>query len=76
MTNSKILPTDLDGYLFQNGLTLDSYFVRITPFSEAICYRNDEGKEFYLTVNDDDFEEKLRERLVELGAEVIKLGEG
>ena len=74
MTNSKKLPTDLDDYLFGSGLTLENYFVCVTPFSETICYRNNEGKEFYLTVNDDEFEEKLRGRLVDLGAEVIKLG--
>ena len=74
MTNSKKLPTDLDEYLFGNGLTLERYFVRVTPFSETICYRNDEGKEFYLTVNDDQFEERLRARLVDLGVQVIRLG--
>ena len=75
MTNSKKLPTNLDDYLFGNGLTLESYFLRVTPFSETICYRNGEGKEFYLTVNNDEFEEKLRARLVDLGVEKVKVGE-
>ncbi|MET1257213.1 hypothetical protein [Aliikangiella maris] len=75
MSNSKKIPTDLDDYLFGNGLTIENYFVRVTPFSETICYRNGEGKEFYLTVNNDEFEEKLRSRLIELGSEIVRVGE-
>jgi hypothetical protein len=63
---------DLDGYLFRNGATLANYFISVTPFSETVCYRGAQGKEFYLSINNDELEEKIRLRLLELGVDIVQ----
>ena len=60
-------------FLFGGELTLESYFVELTPVSEMLCYRNKEGREFDLQINDTKLAEAVMARLKELGVRVIKL---
>ena len=72
MTNHTI-PVDIDDYLFGGGMTLYNYFVRVTPFSETVCYVNGLGQEFYLSISSDELEEKISRRLTELGVRRINV---
>jgi hypothetical protein len=64
---------DIDGYLFRNGMTLAEYFISVTPFSQTVCFKDQDGKEFYLSISDDMLEEKIRLRLIELGVEMVSV---
>ncbi|MDY7804526.1 hypothetical protein [Burkholderia stagnalis] len=63
-----------DEFLFGKGLVLNDYFVEITPVSEMVCYRNSEGREFDLPINDPDLRDAVLIRLKELGVRVVRLG--
>ncbi|WP_426340092.1 hypothetical protein ACN9MZ_28210 [Pseudoduganella sp. S-14] len=65
---------DVDEYLFGSGRTLADYFVEQTPFSEILCYRNSEGREFDLQINHPDLANAVMARLKELGVRIVKLG--
>jgi hypothetical protein len=40
--------------LFGRGQTLDNYYIEVTPYSEMLCYQNEEGREFDLPINDEE----------------------
>ncbi|OXI87195.1 hypothetical protein CFB40_16095 [Burkholderia sp. AU31652] len=63
-----------DEFLFAQGLTIENYFIELTPVSEMICYRNSEGREFDLPINDPDLYDAAVLRLKELGVRIVRLG--
>lgn len=64
---------NVDEYLFGNGMKLDDYYIQQTPVSEVVCYRNAEGRDFYLHINNPDLDEAVTRRLKELGVSIIRL---
>lgn len=62
-----------DEFLFAQGVTIDNYFIEITPVSEMICYRNSEGREFDLPINDPELYKAVVSRLKELGVRIVRL---
>ncbi|MHA6823009.1 hypothetical protein ACQUKI_15940 [Ralstonia pseudosolanacearum] len=64
---------DVDEFLFGRGLTVGDYFIEQTPVSELLCYRNSEGREFDLPINDDAFAGEVLSRLKELGVRIVKV---
>jgi hypothetical protein len=50
------------------------YFIEQTAVSEILCYRNAEGREFDLPINDADLATAVMLRLKDLGVRVIKFG--
>ncbi|WP_208449718.1 hypothetical protein [Burkholderia ambifaria] len=63
-----------DEFLFSQGLTIENYFIEITPVSEMICYRNSEGREFDLPINDPELYDAAVSRLRALGVRIVTLG--
>jgi hypothetical protein len=63
----------VDDQLFRGGLSLASYFIRKSPYSETICYTNSSGKQFYLSIGNDDLMRAILSRLHRLGAVVVNL---
>ncbi|MCI3206436.1 hypothetical protein DBA20_15865 [Pandoraea capi] len=63
----------VDEFLFGRGLTVENYFIEQTPVSEMLCYRNSEGREFDLPINDHDFADDVLNRLKGLGVRIVKL---
>jgi hypothetical protein len=64
----------VDEFLFGRGLTVEDYFIEKTPVSEMLCFRNSDGREFDLPINDAAMAHAVLERLKELGVRVVKLG--
>lgn len=46
------LDATAEQFLFGRGLHLEEYFIEETPVSEVLCYRNADGREFDLPIND------------------------
>lgn len=46
------LEATVEEFLFGRGVRLEDYFIEQTPVSEVLCYRNSEGREFDLPIND------------------------
>ena len=64
----------LNDFLFGRGLTVDNYFIEVTPVSEMLCYRNTEGREFDLPISDNALAVAAIKRLKALGVKVVKIG--
>ena len=60
----------VDKQLFGSGLKVSDYFLSRTPISEVILYTDTDGKEYYLSVGNDELARLLKERLIELGVRV------
>ncbi|WP_125469632.1 hypothetical protein [Caballeronia telluris] len=68
------MKTTADNFLFGGGLKLENYFIEQTPVSEILCYRNAEGREFDLPINDPQLAAAVLDRLKNLGVRIVKLG--
>lgn len=64
----------VDEFLFGRGLTVEDYFIEQTPVSEMLCFRNSDGREFDLPINDAVMADAVLARLKDLGVRVVKLG--
>ncbi|MEN2426506.1 hypothetical protein [Chromobacterium vaccinii] len=64
----------VEDFLFNRGLSLADYFIEQTPVSEMLCYRNKEGREFDLPINDPKLASAVFVRLKQMGVRVVKLG--
>ncbi|MDR5777680.1 MULTISPECIES: hypothetical protein [unclassified Caballeronia] len=67
------LPT-ADQFLFGRGIELDDYFIEQTPVAEMLCFRDAEGREFDLPINDPELCAAVYARLKELGVRIRRLG--
>jgi len=70
----KSLTENVEKFLFGNGQKLKDYFIEQTPVSEMLCYRNSEGREFDLPINDTELAIAVIARLKSLGVEIVRLG--
>lgn len=61
----------MDSFLFGSGITLTDYFLEVTPVSEALCFTNRGGREFYLPINDDELAQAAIQRLKYLGVRIV-----
>jgi hypothetical protein len=68
------LEISVDDFLFGRGLRVEDYFIEQTPVSEMLCYRNAEGRNFDLPINDERLAAAAIARLRELGVRVVTLG--
>lgn len=57
-------------FLFGTGLTVNDYFIEMTPVSEMVCYRNAEGSLFDLVINDAELNAAVIRRLRSLDVRV------
>jgi hypothetical protein len=64
----------VDEFLFGHGLRVEDYFIEHTPVSEVIGYKNSEGREFDLNMDDAELAAAAKRRLKELGVRIVKLG--
>lgn len=62
-----------DDFLFGRGLRLEDYFIEQTPVSEMLCYRNAEGRDFDLPINDSELASAVMSRLKDLGVRIVKI---
>ena len=63
----------VDDFLFGSGLGVQDYFIERTPVSEMLCYRNAEGREFDLPINDDVLAAAVYARLKTMNVRVVDL---
>lgn len=68
------LEATVEEFLFGRGVRLEDYFIEQTPVSEVLCYRNSEGREFDLPINDPELAVAVMRRLKSLGVRIVKLG--
>lgn len=71
--NTKNLTANVEEFLFGRGQQLKDYFIEQTPVSEMLCYRNSEGREFDLPINDVELATAVIARLKSLGVEITRL---
>jgi hypothetical protein len=64
----------VERFLFGGGLELADYYIERTPFFDVLCYRNAEGREFDLPINNEEFAAAVFERLTVLNVRVVNLG--
>ena len=69
----KISENMVNDFLFGSGLSVQDYFIERTPVSEMLGYRNAEGREFDLPINDEALAAAVYERLKELNVRIIDL---
>lgn len=60
-------------FLFGRGQQVNDYFIEITPVSEMLCYRNAQGREFDLPINDADLAAAVFNRLKELDVVILRI---
>ncbi|WP_426319513.1 immunity protein Imm33 domain-containing protein [Pseudoduganella sp. R-43] len=65
---------NVDDYLFGRGLTLADYYIEQTPVSEMLCYRDANGRDFDLQINDAQLAAAVLTRLKGLGVRIVRLG--
>jgi hypothetical protein len=61
----------VNDFLFGNGLSVRDYQIERTAVSEMLCYRNAEGREFDLPINDEALAAAVYERLKALNVRVV-----
>lgn len=64
----------VENFLFGAGLQVADYYIERTPFSEILCYRNAEGREFDLPINNEEFAAAVYERLKALHVRIVNRG--
>jgi hypothetical protein len=64
----------VENFLFGTGLQLEDYYIEKTPFSEMLCYRNAEGREFDLPINNEELASAVLKRLKALNVRIVNLG--
>jgi hypothetical protein len=67
------LAATVEEFLFGSGLRLQDYFIEQTPVSEMLCYRNAEGREFDLPINNPELAVAVLSRLKELKVRIVDL---
>lgn len=72
--DSKNIAVAVEEFLFGIGQQLKDYFIEQTPVSEMLCYRNAEGREFDLPINDEDLAVAVIARLKDIGVQITRLG--
>ena len=72
--NAKFTPEFVDQYLFGRGLVLANYFIHRTPISEVICFLDEKGEEFTLSIGNDELARLMMSRLKELNVREVVLG--
>jgi hypothetical protein len=60
-----------DNFLFESGLSVQDYFIERTPVSEMLCYRNAQGREFDLPINDEARAAAVYEKLKALNVRIV-----
>lgn len=62
-----------DKFLADRGIPISNYYIEITPHSELICVKSEEGREFDLPISNEDLSKAVKARLKELGVQVVEL---
>ncbi|GGZ02131.1 hypothetical protein ACFFTM_08445 [Pseudoduganella plicata] len=68
------LEQHVEDFLFGTGLQLGDYYIERTPFSEMLCYRNAEGREFDLPISNEELATAVFTRLKALNVRIVNLG--
>lgn len=61
----------VENFLFGAGLQVADYYIERTPFSEMLCYRNAEGREFDLPISNEEFASAVFERLKAMNVRIV-----
>lgn len=70
---SEQLNASVDDFLLARGLRVEDYFIEVTPFSEVLCYRNAESREFDLPIRDPELAAAIMHRLRSSGVRIVEL---
>lgn len=68
------LNRQVENFLFGSGLQVADYYIERTPYSEILCYRNAEGREFDLPISNEEFASAVFERLKALNVRIVNMG--
>lgn len=62
-----------DKFIADKGIKLSNYYIEVTPYSELICFRSEDGQEYDLTISDENLAVAVKNRLREVGVKVVEL---
>lgn len=62
-----------DKFIADRGMPISSYYIEVTPYSELICFKGEDGREYDLPIFDETLSKAVKRRLRELGARVVEL---
>lgn len=71
--NNRDLENEVEKFIYGRGLSLDNYYIEQTPFSEMLCYKNRDGREFDLPISDQMLANAVISKLKQLGVKIVKL---
>jgi hypothetical protein len=60
------LPT-ADEFLFSQGVPIENYYLDRRQGFEVVCFTDENGREFYLHISNDDLHASVVARLIKLG---------
>ncbi|GAA6154320.1 hypothetical protein [Pseudoteredinibacter isoporae] len=62
-----------DKFIADRGMPISNYYIEVTPFSELICFKGEDGREYDLPISDETLAIAVKARLRELGVKVVEL---
>lgn len=62
-----------DKFIADRGMAISNYYIEVTPYSELICFKSEDGREYDLPISDEILAVAVKKRLRELGVKVVKL---
>ena len=62
-----------DKFVADRGIPISSYYIEVTPYSELICFKGEDGREYDLPISDETLSKAVKKRLRELGVKVVEL---
>ena len=62
-----------DKFIAESGIEIGKFYIEVTPYSEMLCFTNEEGREYDLPISDEGLANAVLSRLRELGVRVVEL---
>lgn len=73
MMQSRELEKTVEEFIYERGLSLESYYIEQTPYSEMLCYKNNDGREFDLPIGDPVLADAVMAKLKQLGVKILRI---
>jgi hypothetical protein len=62
-----------DKFLADRSMQISNYYIEVTPYSELICFKGEDGREYDLPISDETLAVAVKKRLRELGVKIVEL---
>ncbi|MDH5228445.1 MAG: hypothetical protein OEZ58_09210 [Gammaproteobacteria bacterium] len=62
-----------DKFIAETGVEIGRFYIEVTPYSEMLCFTNEDGREYDLPISDESLADAVFSRLRELGVRVEEI---